>query len=107
MARGRTFSRKVKLPVADVVSSPKRLALVCREHGPAEGLLLRWRREVIHRDYAAFRPPDRTNDVDVERQIAELERFCRQLALESHSPFSAESLFPYALLNTRAKWVRS
>jgi transposase-like protein len=84
MARGRTFSREFKLAaVQDVVSGAKRPAQVCREHGLSEGLLLRWRREVAERGEAAFGPPDGTSAVALERQIAELERFCGQLALEN------------------------
>lgn len=84
MARGRTFSREFKLAaVQDVVSGAKRPAQVCREHGLAEGLLLRWRREVAERGDAAFGPPEGTSRLALERQIAELERFCGQLALEN------------------------
>lgn len=84
MARGRTFSREFKLAaVAEVVSGAKRPAQVCREHGLAEGLLLRWRREVAERGDAAFGPPDGTSTVALERKVAELERFCGQLALEN------------------------
>ena len=50
MSRGRTFSREFKLAgVRQVVSGEQRPAQVCREHGLAEGLLLRWRREVAER----------------------------------------------------------
>lgn len=46
MGRGRVFSREFKLAaVREVASGEKRPAQVCREHGIAEGLLLRWRRE--------------------------------------------------------------
>jgi transposase len=84
MARGRTFSREFKFAaVQDVVSGAKRPAQVCREHGLSEGLLLRWRREVAERGEAAFGPSDGTSTVAFERQIAELERFCGQLALEN------------------------
>ncbi len=84
MARGRTFSREFKLAaVQDVVSGAKRPAQVCREHGLAEGLLLRWRREVAERGDAAFGPPDEAGTVALERKVAELERFCGQLALEN------------------------
>jgi transposase len=84
MARGRTFSREFKLAaVQDVVSGAKRPAQVCREHGLSEGLLLRWRREVAERGDAAFGPPEGTSTLALERQIAELERFCGQLALEN------------------------
>jgi transposase len=84
MARGRTFSREFKLAaVQEVVSGAKRPAQVCREHGLAEGLLLRWRREVAERGEAAFGPPDDASTVALERKVAELERFCGQLALEN------------------------
>lgn len=84
MSRGRTFSREFKLAaVHDVVSGDKRPAQVCREHGIGEGLLLRWRREVAERGDAAFGPPEATSTVALERKVAELERFCGQLALEN------------------------
>ncbi len=84
MARGRTFTREFKLAaVQDVVSGAKRPAQVCREHGLAEGLLLRWRREVAERGDAAFGPPAEASAVALARKVAELERFCGQLALEN------------------------
>lgn len=84
MSRGRTFSREFKLAaVHEVGSGAKRPAQVCREHGLAEGLLLRWRREVAERGDAAFGPPDATSSLALERKVAELERFCGQLALEN------------------------
>ena len=50
MGRGRTFSREFKLGVVrQVVVEERRPAEVCREHGLAEGLLLRWRREYAER----------------------------------------------------------
>jgi len=84
MSRGRTFSREFKLAaVQDVVSGDKRPAQVCREHGIGEGLLLRWRREVAERGDAAFGPLEATSTLALERKVAELERFCGQLALEN------------------------
>ena len=84
MARGRTFSREFKLAaVQDVVSGEKRPAQVCREHGLAAGLLLRWRREVAERGEAAFGPSEATSTLALERKVAELERFRGQLALEN------------------------
>ena len=84
MARGRTFSREFKLAaVQDVVSGEKRPAQVCREHGLAAGLLLHWRREVAERGEAAFGPSEATSTLALERKVAELERFCGQLALEN------------------------
>ncbi len=84
MGRGRTFSREFKLAVVrQVAVEEQRPAQVCREHGIAEGLLLRWRREVAERGEAAFAPPEATSTVALERKVAELERFCGQLALEN------------------------
>jgi len=84
MSRGRTFSREFKLAaVQQVVSGEQRPAQVCREHGLAEGLLLRWRREVAERGDAAFGPPEAMSTLALERKVAELERFCGQLALEN------------------------
>jgi putative transposase len=86
MARGRTFTREFKLAaVHEVTSGAKRPAQVCREHGLAEGLLLRWRREVAERGDAAFGPPEATSTLALERKVAELERVCAQLALENAS----------------------
>ncbi len=84
MARGRTFSREFKLAaVQQEVGGGQRPAQVCREHGIAEGLLLRWRREVAERGDAAFGSPEATSTLALERKGAELERFCGQLALEN------------------------
>lgn len=84
MSRGRVFSREFKLAaVQQVVSGEQRPAQVCREHGIGEGLFLRWRREVAERGDAAFGPLEATSAVALERKVAELERFCGQLALEN------------------------
>ena len=95
MARGRTFSREFKVAaVQEVVSGAKRPTQVCREHGLAEGLLLRWRREVAERGDAAFGPPDEASTVALERKVAELERFCGQLALENAALKKGVSALP-------------
>lgn len=84
MGRGRTFSRAFKLAaVRQVVIGGQRPAQVCREHAIAEGLLLRWRREYAERGEAGFAPPEAPAIAALERQVAELERFCGQLALEN------------------------
>jgi transposase-like protein len=81
---GRAHSREFKLEVVrQVTSGEKRPAQVCREHQLAESLLLRWRREYEARGEAAFLPPEETSQGVLERRIAELERFCGQLALEN------------------------
>jgi transposase len=84
MGRGRIFSREFKLAaVRQVADGEKRPAQVCREHGIAEGLLLRWRREYEARGEAAFAPHQPTEVGALERRIADLERLCGQLALEN------------------------
>ncbi|MDQ3492350.1 MAG: transposase [Chloroflexota bacterium] len=83
MPRGRTFSREFKLAVVRQVESGARPAQVCREHGLAEPVLWRWRREYAGRGEAAFGAPEPTSEQALTRRIAELERFCGQLALEN------------------------
>lgn len=84
MPRGRTFTREFKLAVVhEVESGARRPAQVCREHGLAETVLWRWRREYAARGEAAFAPPAGGSPATLERRIAELERFCGQLALEN------------------------
>lgn len=56
-----------------VASGAKRPAQICRAHGLAESLPLRWRREDEARGEAAFAPP--------EQKVAEPARCCGQLAL--------------------------
>jgi transposase len=84
MPRGRIFSREFKLAVVrQVVVDEQRPAQVCREHGIAEGLLLRWRREYAARGETAFCPRAPSETDALERRVAELERFCGQLAMEN------------------------
>ena len=84
MGRGPVFNREFKLSVVrQVVSGEKRPAQVCREHGLAEGLLLRWRREYEVRGEAAFASHQPSEVEALERRIADLERLCGQLALEN------------------------
>ena len=77
MARGRTHSREFKLEVVwQVTSGEKRPAQVCREHGLAESLLLRWRKEVEARGEVAFTAEQPTEAEGLARRVEELERFC-------------------------------
>src|SRR5688572_22168896 len=58
MPRGRTFTREFKLAVVrQVESGERRPAQICREHGLADGVLWRWRREYGERGEAAFAAP--------------------------------------------------
>ncbi len=81
---GRTFSREFKLEVCQqVASGEKRPAQVCREHNLAQSLLQRWRKQYEEYGEAAFMPGPKTELEALERKVAELERFCGQLALEN------------------------
>ncbi len=84
MGTGRTHSREFKLMVVrQIVNGEKRPAQVCREHDLTESLVLRWRREYAARGEAAFTSKDLTGPDALQQRIAELERFCGQLALEN------------------------
>jgi transposase len=84
MGRGRVHSREFKLSVVrQIANGEKRPAQVCREHGLGESLLLRWRKEYEARGEAAFAPVELTAGETLEQKVAELERFCGQLALEN------------------------
>src|SRR5688572_7449814 len=84
MGSGRTHSREFKMMVVrQIVNGEKRPAQVCREHDLTESLVLRWRRAYAARGEAAFTPKDLTGPDVLQQRIAELERFCGQLALEN------------------------
>jgi|SRR5581483_10612710 len=86
MPRGRTFSREFKLELMhQLVSGARRPSQLCREHGLADSVLARWRREYAERGEAAFGPSAPDSDEALHRRIAELERFCGQLALENEA----------------------
>jgi transposase len=82
--RGRVFGREFKLEVCrQLASGQKRPAQVCREHHLAETVLRRWRKEYAARGEAAFSAPEADGPTSLEQRVAELERFCGQLALEN------------------------
>jgi transposase-like protein len=81
---GRTFSREFKLEVVrQVAEGRKRPAQACREYQLADSVLARWRKEYEERGEAAFMPKEGGQPSGLEARIAELERFCGQLALEN------------------------
>lgn len=81
---GRVHSAELKLTVVrQIEAGEKRVAQVCREHSLSESLVHRWRRQYSERGEAAFRPTLENGPVALERRVAELERFCGQLALEN------------------------
>ena len=79
----RMHSREFKLEVVrQIASGQKRPAQACREYGLAESVLSRWRNEYQERGEAAFASQSGKSTTQAQR-IAELERFCGQLALEN------------------------
>src|SRR5260221_6373829 len=82
--RGRSHSREFKLEIVrQLASGEKRPAQVCREHNLAASMVARWRQEYDARGEAAFAPPEPTPTQALEAKVAELERFCGQLAMEN------------------------
>ena len=80
----RVHSREFKLEVArQVTSGEKRPAQACREYNLANSVLDRWRKEYEQRGEAAFSEKELTAHEALEHKIAELERFCGQLAWEN------------------------
>ena len=79
----RVHSREFKLEIVrQLASGQKRPAQVCREHGLADSVLSRWRKEYQERGEAAFQQPQ-AGETSQEQRVADLERFCGQLALEN------------------------
>jgi transposase len=80
----RVHSREFKLEVVrQVASGEKRPAQICREYGLADSVLSRWRKEYQEKGEAAFEVIHSVETKTQEQRIAELERFCGQLALEN------------------------
>ena len=80
----RVHSREFKLEVArQVTSGEKRPAQACREYNLANSVLDRWRKAYEQRGEAAFTEKELTEHEALEHKIAELERFCGQLAWEN------------------------
>ena len=86
---GRTFPREFKLElVRQLANGTIRPAQACREHRLHDSVLSRWRQEYRERGEDAFLPHDpatgtATTTSTLEARVAELERFCGQLALEN------------------------
>ena len=81
---GRTFSRGFKLEVVgQMAEGHQRPAQACREYQLGESGLSGWRKEYNERGKAAFTPKEGGQKSAQETRIAELERFCGQLALEN------------------------
>ena len=81
---GRVHTREFKLSVVhQLASGEKRPAQICREHNLASSVVSRWRNEYEKLGDEAFLPPVEPVAPSAEARIAELERFCGQLALEN------------------------
>jgi len=81
---GRVHSREFKLSVVrQLASGEKRPAQICREHNLAPSVVSRWRNEYDQHGEKAFEPSSGSEPPTAEAKIAELERFCGQLALEN------------------------
>jgi putative transposase len=80
----RNHSREFKLEVVrQIATGQKRPAQACREYGLAESVLSRWRKAYQERGEAAFQSQQSGEATTDAQRIAELERFCGQLALEN------------------------
>src|SRR5690348_8621471 len=81
---GRTFSRDFKLTVVrQLASGEKRPAQVCREHNLSNSMVSRWRQEYEARGEEAFSANQLNESEAMAAKVAELERFCGQLAWEN------------------------
>lgn len=81
---GRTHSRECKLAIVrQIANGEQRPAQLCREHNLDERVLLRWRKEYDARGEAASTPREGAESAGLEQRVAELERFCGQLAPEN------------------------
>jgi transposase len=80
----RNHTREFKLQCCrQAATGEKRPAQIFREHNLSGSVLLRWRKEYEARGEAAFTEKQPFSDEVLQARIAELERFCGQLALEN------------------------
>ncbi len=79
-------SRAFKLQVVrEELTGAKRPSQLCREYGISASVLCKWRKAYAERGEAAFtaRAAERTEEPPLEERVADLERFCGQLAWEN------------------------
>lgn len=82
MRERRSFSPDLKREICrQLANGEKRPAQICREYTLAESVVSRWRKAYQERGDQAFEAPPASASQDA--RIAELERFCGQLALEN------------------------
>jgi putative transposase len=81
---GRVHSSECKFSVVrQLASGEKRPAQIGREHNLARSRVSRGRNEYDQRGEEAFLPPTSSEPPTAEAKMAELARFCGQLALEN------------------------
>lgn len=80
-------SREFKLQVVrELLTGPKRPSQICREHGISASVLCKWRKAYAERGEAAFATcgaQTQPLEQPLEQRVADLERFCGQLAWEN------------------------
>ncbi|GHO71981.1 hypothetical protein KSC_108730 [Ktedonobacter sp. SOSP1-52] len=80
---GRVHSQALKLMIVhQLATGERRPAQVCREHNLAPSVVSRWQKDYQMHGDAAF-ASKREAEPSAEAKIAELERFCGQLAMEN------------------------
>jgi transposase len=80
----RPHSREFKLHVVrQLITGEKSRAQICREHELAEGVVSRWKHDYLQRGEEAFAVKRPSETEALTARVAELERFCGQLALEN------------------------
>jgi putative transposase len=93
---GRVHTREFKLSIVQQLArGEERPAQICREHNLANSVVSRWRKEYDQRGEEAFGPEASSQAASAEAKIAELERFCGQLALENALLKKALGKLPY------------
>src|SRR5438132_13226825 len=81
---GTVHTTEFHLAIArQLASGDKRPAQICREHHLGSSVVSRSRNEYAQRGEEAFLSPSSSEAALAEARIAELERFCGQLALEN------------------------
>lgn len=78
MGKLRTFSPQFKREVVEqIISGQKSRTQVCQEHQLASRVVGRWKAEYLERGEQAFTSPRcQTDELSLERRVAELERLC-------------------------------
>ncbi len=91
--KGRTFTPEFKLKlVKAVLSGEKTIIQLCREHNLSDSLIHNWKKLYREKGEAAFTAPTQSRTIpasakqqeldSLRQQVAELERFAGQQALE-------------------------